>query len=70
MRQEDLAAIGITVTQADRLRCAALHSHADLRVTVKMLRRLRFIAAWRCFQRAYDRLGKVVELEKECVSEA
>ena len=65
MRKEEPAAIGITVTPADRLRCAAFHTHADLRVAVKMLRRMRFISAWRCFQRGYDRLGKVVESEKE-----
>ncbi len=64
-QQENPATIGIAVTPADRLRCAALHTHADLRVAVKMLRRMRLIAAWRCFQRGYDRLGKVVELEKE-----
>lgn len=61
MRQEELAAIGLTATPADRLRCAALHAHADLRVAGRMLRRLRLIAAWRKAKNGYERLGRILE---------
>lgn len=55
------AADGLSVTKADRFRCAVFHAHADLRMAIKMLRRLRFFAAWQRARQGYDRLGKVLE---------
>jgi len=51
----------IRISQADQLRDTVLHAHTDLRVALKMLRGLRWIAAWRKLQQGYHRLGTVLD---------
>lgn len=51
----------IEIKPPDHLRDAALHAHADLRVGIKMLRKGRFITAWRKMQKGYDRLDKALD---------
>ncbi|MHB1227686.1 MAG: hypothetical protein ACYC0O_09200 [Desulfurivibrionaceae bacterium] len=51
----------IKISDHDHLRDAALHAHADMRVAIKLLRKLRWIKAWRKMHQGYDRLGKALE---------
>ena len=54
----------ICPSEHDRLRCAALHAHADLRAAGQMLRRLRWIAAWKKLRQGYDRLDKALDTRR------
>jgi len=51
-------------SEHDLIRCAALHAHADLRVAIKLLRRLRWIKAWRKMHQGYSRLGKALDTKE------
>lgn len=51
----------ISPSDHDLIRCAALHAHADLQVAIKLLRRLRWIKAWRKMHQGYARLDKALE---------
>lgn len=53
------------VTRSDRIRCAAVHAHADLRVAGRMLCRLRLIAAWQKLKSGYARLDRALLAEKQ-----
>ena len=51
----------LEVSQEDHLRETIAHTHTDLRVAIKLLRKLRWIKAWRKMHQGYDRLGKALE---------
>lgn len=51
-------------TPFDHLRDEVLHAHTDLRVAVKMLRRLRWIAAWKKARQGYHRLGNALDTRR------
>ena len=50
----------IKISQADQMREAVLHAHADMQVALKMRHRRQFITAWRKVQQGYDRLEKAL----------
>lgn len=56
---------GIVVSHADHLRDAALHAHADMRMALKMLRRFRFVKAWRKMWQGYDRLDQALNTRSQ-----
>ena len=45
----------------DHLRDAVVHAHTDMTVGIRMLRKWRWIAAWRKLQQGYERLGKALD---------
>lgn len=56
---------GTVVSQADHLRDAALHAHADMRVALKMQRRGLLLEAWQKVQQGYDRLDKALDTRRK-----
>ena len=51
----------LSFSKYDQLREVVSHTHTDLRVAVKMLYRLRWIAAWKKARQGYARLGKALD---------
>lgn len=49
------------VSPADQMREVVAHTHTDMTVALKMLRRLRLPSAWRKLQQGYHRLGKALD---------
>ncbi len=51
----------LKVSPADHLREVVSNTHSDMKVALKMLRRLRLPSAWRKLQQGYNRLGKALD---------
>lgn len=55
----------LKISDHDHLRDAAMHAHADMRVGIKLLRKCRFVKAWRKMQQGYDRLDKALDTRRK-----
>lgn len=51
----------LKIAPEDHLREVVAHTHTDMKVALKMLRRMRWIAAWRKLEQGYNRLGKALD---------
>jgi len=55
---------GLSFSKYDHLRDVVAHTHTDLQAAGKMLRRLRWVAAWKKARQGYARLGKALDTGK------